>query len=381
MLVRYWRTNLSDYKDYEKAVHDFDEKKQLIIKNKQKKIQEFREKRFLPVCVQINYMHENSVDVINEIKRYYHDSTIPNILYTITNEEYYYATTGCISSFLPSSMPFKFISQHANKFDHDIVYFSSDLSYMSINCHCEEFEKKIKLPKCLKKLEFSSDLKFLENIDFSINEMLFEIEFGPYFNESLKNIELPNSLRKIYFGDNFNTSLEEVKFPDSLVSIVFGRDYNKSLKNIVFPKFLERINFGLKFNQPLTDCDLPDSITELVFGYEFNQPLQNIKFPNSLKSISFGENYSQYLTDVEITPNLKTFIFKTKNIINMLNTIPPGITKIHFIDPKFNGTTKITNLPMTIKKIFLKNDNVIQNFQKIPLNCKIIVTPTTLKCY
>ena len=36
MLVKYWRTNLSDYRDYEKAVHDFDEKRKLIIKNKKK---------------------------------------------------------------------------------------------------------------------------------------------------------------------------------------------------------------------------------------------------------------------------------------------------------------------------------------------------------
>ena len=81
----------------------------------------------------------------------------------------------------------------------------------------------------------------------------------------------------------------------------------------------------------------------------------------------------------------------------MFNTIPPGITKNYLIYLYFggtttitkkyliylylNGTTTITNLPMTIKKIFLKNENLIQNFQKIPLNCKIIVTPTTLKYY
>ena len=327
------------------------------------------------MSIQLNYMYETTDDVINGIKTYYHGSTIPNILYMTIDKKYYYRTADFIST------PLRFMSRHATSFQFGNIFFSSDLSYMSIDCNCEEFEKKINLPKCLKKLEFNSDLQFLEKIDFSTNQMLFEIEFGPYFNQSLKNIEFPASLRKIYFGDNFNTSLEGVKFPNSLVSIVFGKHYNKSLKNVVFPKFLERIDFGLNFNQSLEDADLPNSITELIFGDDFNQQLQNIKFPNCLKSISFGKNYSQYLTDVEITPNLKTFIFKTQNIINMLNTIPPGITKIYFIDPELNGTTKITNLPMTIKKIFLKNDSAIQNFQKSPLNSKIIVTATTLKCY
>lgn len=389
MLVKYWRTNLSDYKDYEKAVRIFDEKMQSKIK-----ILEFRKNRDLPLYVQMNYMYEKNDDIKNKIKIDYCNCTIPFMLCMTTCAENYHRITSLTyttSSFLTS---FKFISECAVDFARNNILFSADLSHMIINYIFYESEEIMKLPKCLKKLEFNSHSKFLEYIDFTTCEMLFEIEFGHEFNRSLKNIQFPNMLRNIYFGDNFNKSLEGVKFPNSLVSIVFGKYYNKSLKNVIFPKFLERIDFGLYFNQSLEDGDFPDSITELIFGDEFNQPLQNTKFPNSLKSISFGKNYSQYLTDVEITPNLKTFIFKTKNIINMLNTIPAGITKIYFIDPNFNGTTKInfidsnfngttkiTNLPMTIKKIFLKNDNVIQNFQKIPLNCKIIVTPTTLTYY
>jgi hypothetical protein len=115
--------------------------------------------------------------------------------------------------------------------------------------------------------------------------------------------------------------------------------YKNNLQDI--PNNLTHSQFGEYFNQEIKENVLSTSLTHLTFGRNFNE---KIFFPKSLIELGFYNNCS-------IKDNIPDFI---ENIVII-----------------FYNNGKITNLPISIKKIKVNDMSQIGLIEKIPFGCII----------
>jgi hypothetical protein len=244
------------------------------------------------------------------------------------------------------------------------------------------------------------------------------------FNDSLLNVTFHSDLKIISFGLIHNQIIDDIIFPEGLRAIYFSTYFNQSLDNVKFPDSVESLHFGFDFNQSLDNVKIMEKINTLHLGEMFNKSLSNIKF-NNLKVICISNNY--ILDTLAFVPELKIIEFKIGFSIPFHEVVlPDTIQAIYFsksssinfnfdkiIFPKsliklvlplekvtiknrnnvfnsgyfnYNNSIKfpeqlqelsigytsenITNLPISMKKIFTINEkNNLNNFQKLPFGC------------
>jgi len=155
--------------------------------------------------------------------------------------------------------------------------------------------------------------KYVDNLEYLKN--LQELTFGREFNQNLRYVTFPASLRIIRFGRDFDQLIDNTTvFPDSLISIVFGEKFNQSLMGINFPTQLKNLSFGNQFNQEIEMNQLPTTLETLEFGDNFDQKLDDVVYGlDNLKELKVGKNFNKsldlyYATGFQrliITPNQK----------------------------------------------------------------------------
>ncbi len=181
----------------------------------------------------------------------------------------------------------------------------------------------------------------INNLTIIPNDVTY-LEFGYYFNQSLKEGLIPKSVTHLTFGKHFNQLLKENDIPDSVIHLTFGNDFNQPLKKGDIPKSVTHLTFGCYFNQPLKEGDIPNSVTHLTFGHYFNQPLNkdnlpiniielilNTKFNNELiinKNILLGITVSKKLEYFTKYNELNIGLFE-KEITNLYTLIEENLTK------------------------------------------------------
>ena len=110
--------------------------------------------------------------------------------------------------------------------------------------------------------------------------------------------------------------------------MTFGKYFNQSLKEGDIPNSVTHLTFGDYFNQPLKKCDIPNYVTHLTFGNDFNQLLNNGVIPDSVTYLTVGWKYLLLLKDclkqlnniIQInTPN--NLLIKDIKTIKLLNNV------------------------------------------------------------
>lgn len=140
-----------------------------------------------------------------------------------------------------------------------------------------------------------------------------KIKFGYYYNKSIPQKSLPQTLEKIKFLGGFNSSITEELFEteSSLKSITFGYNYTQSVKNL--PKNLKILNMKkCIFYVEKLDI-LPESLEYLILDRYYNKPLAYL--PSSLKTIILPNRY-KYFDSIPKNIKIKTYNFFLINGLN-----------------------------------------------------------------
>ena len=107
------------------------------------------------------------------------------------------------------------------------------------------------------------------------------------------------------------------------------------------------------------------SLTHLTFYYRFNQEIKENILPNNLTHLTLGEEFNQ---KISVPKSLIELEFYSNCPIK--DNIPDFIENITILFNKQNNH-KITNLPISIKKIKISDMSKINLIEKIPFGCII----------
>lgn len=144
--------------------------------------------------------------------------------------------------------------------------------------------------------------------------------FSPFPNQTLRSIEIPNSVMYIN-SDAFSNCAEltDVKMSDN-IKIIDGFNYCGKLNNINLPNGIISIG-GFKNCDGLTKITIPNSVTA-INGFDDCDGLTEITIPSSVTVIS-GFNKCDGFTEITI-PNSVTTINGFNNCTKLSNVIIPN---------------------------------------------------------
>lgn len=180
---------------------------------------------------------------------------------------------------------------------------------------------------------------------------------------------MPESLETLIFGESFNTEIKMNVLPKNLKELIFElkSKYEHAFKKDVLQKSLIRLCFGDKYNCEIDENVLPESLQHIVFGHYYNRDIKKDVLPLNLKTIKIKWEFQKKIVIPEKTKEL----FITCNN-ELINNLPEHIEKIHIFfddDEKFNKD--VSNLPMSLKEIIIKNKDFAKYILKIPFGCVI----------
>ena len=239
----------------------------------------------------------------------------------------------------------------------------------------------------------------LTNIPNNTENIIFDETINySRFNQEIKENVLPNSLHTLTFGDNFNQKIKENVLPNSLHTLTFGAWFNQEIKENVLPCSLHTLKFGYWFNQAIKENVLPCSLHTLILGYHFNQAVNENILPKSLHTLSCGF----YLTRKDIVLPKSIKIIYLYAHCKLIDNLPLQIEEVYIdfhdifkyddkeisnLPMKYKRLGKsvisfsITNLPITLNKIYIKNKKYLKYFTKIPFGCDIVIKNYEIKEY
>jgi hypothetical protein len=196
---------------------------------------------------------------------------------------------------------------------------------------------------------------------------LIRLTFGCCFNQQIKENVLPNTLICLKFGERYNQEIKEKVMPNSLKYLIFGRDFDKEINENILPANLTHLTFGHYFDKEIKEKVLPDSLTHLTFGFIYNQKIKEKVLPTNLTCLIFDSCYSQEIEPTVIPLSVRELGFYSYN--SLKNNIPYFIETVNiFFDYSDTYTQKISNIPITVKKIKINNKDKIHFLEKIPFD-------------
>lgn len=133
----------------------------------------------------------------------------------------------------------------------------------------------------------SNTITIPEKITYNgIEYTVTRINDAAFQSQSIKTINLPDSITTIGNSAFQNTDLESIILPKNLTSIDSYAFQNSKLKSIVFNNKLTEIGTGAFDNNQLSSLDLPNSLTTIGgSAFQGNSKLTNIALPDNLTSI------------------------------------------------------------------------------------------------
>jgi hypothetical protein len=190
-----------------------------------------------------------------------------------------------------------------------------------------------------------------------ITHLYFEIDFNPNIYNYHKN------LTYITFGIIFNQKVDNL--PQNLIHLTFKNDFNKKIDNL--PKNLMILNLRTyKFNQKIDK--LPKNLVHLtLFSVNFNKSINCL--PKSLTSFAISWLIN---CDIKLPKNVNYLLLTCNN--NLINNIPEHIEILNIYFDNYKENKYIENLPSTIKKIIIK-DEECQKYIKKPFGTVLTIKP------
>jgi hypothetical protein len=195
------------------------------------------------------------------------------------------------------------------------------------------------------------------------------------FNQEIKENILPVSLHTLSLGYDFNQEIKENVLPVSLHTLSFGYCFNKEIKEKVLPYSLHTLNFGGDFKQEIKENVLPVSLHTLTFmNYSsFNQEIKENVLPKSLHNLTFGFYFNQIIKNNVLPKSIKNICLWSH--CNLINNLPLWIEEVYIMFGKWNDKydKEVNNLPITLKKIIIKDEKYLKYITKIPFGCDIVI--------
>ncbi len=192
------------------------------------------------------------------------------------------------------------------------------------------------------------------------------MRFGRKFNQSIKKLILPSSLKILQFGFYFNQPIKKNYFPPSLEFLQFGEKFNQPIHPGILPGSLKDliIPYESEFNQRVNLGWIPEWIEKLIIGKKFKFPLIEGIFPSSLIELNCHINSNQSI-QIGIFPlklqNLILHFRKKSNSIGIFNLL-----KNYFLNENQFISPLITNsLPSELKSLIIIGDYVFPLFPSI----------------
>jgi len=108
--------------------------------------------------------------------------------------------------------------------------------------------------------KFHNQIIPFELFNFSPNLKI--IDFGYYFNQSVENIVLPDSVEIIIFGYEFSQSINNMRFPKKIHTIIFNHIQNFNLINNL-PNTIKCLQF---FKITTILDNLPTSLEKIIIN-------------------------------------------------------------------------------------------------------------------
>lgn len=121
---------------------------------------------------------------------------------------------------------------------------------------------------------------------------LREIDFGPAFNQSLKNISFPPSIEKLSFGEMFAHPLADLAVLPKLLSLTLDCQSDAPTRGWKLPSTLRRLYCGEFISMPRHFCSsfselvLPSSLVQLTMR-NVKEHLSSLALPESLEKLDF----------------------------------------------------------------------------------------------
>lgn len=189
----------------------------------------------------------------------------------------------------------------------------------------QSLDMKGALPASLKIVHFGQNFrKSLSRVQWPDN--LEEISLSSSFSEPLREVSLPQGLRRLTLAGNHVGQLDAVKWPPSITTIHLGGEFNQPIDTaVVWPTSLQQLSFGFHFNQAVNDIVWPTNLKELSFGESFLQPVESVILPDRLGSLAFLHNSSQPIQGLTLPTSLKTLTVGRRSLEEARSCVPQRV--------------------------------------------------------
>lgn len=149
------------------------------------------------------------------------------------------------------------------------------------------------------------------------------------FDNPFMGVQWPPQLTTLVLPDEFNQPLTSSTWtaPPSLIELTLGEYWNQSVDDLILPNSLQILQFGTFFNQPIDGLRLPESLVELHFGRV------DMHFYNTMNWITHfqpdvqhsTQRFSQSLRDLKWPSHLRILtIINSKFDPNQSGLLPPN---------------------------------------------------------
>lgn len=204
---------------------------------------------------------------------------------------------------------------------------------------------------------------------------LLGVDLGHFYNNKLEKDVLPKKLSYLLMSDLYEHKFDMNTFPPNLICLRLPSKYRQKINGHTLPNSIQYLELP-EWNNCEIPQPLPSNLTHLYLGGDYTYSFKNIILPSKLYLIKFKCGIDCVINESCFPESLKVMVFyNDEHDIgneNIWNNTPPSVETLIL----YYITTKITNLPPTIKKIKIlysyKKKHIKKYITKIPFGCIIV---------
>ena len=183
----------------------------------------------------------------------------------------------------------------------------------------------------ISRVKLSNSLTSFETVCSTYAYGSCRINSGPFEDNNITQVEIPNSVIEIGGGAFRNNQLTSIKIPDSVIEIGGGAFWNNKLTNVILGNSITTIGSAAFRDNQLTGIIIPDSVTEIGVGAFWNNKLTNVILGNSITTIGDSAFMINQLTNIIIPDSVTTIdssAFQNNQLTSVI--IPNSVTTIGY---------------------------------------------------
>ncbi|KAF2074980.1 hypothetical protein CYY_003719 [Polysphondylium violaceum] len=201
-----------------------------------------------------------------------------------------------------------------------------------------------------------SFIKFINNKNNYINNLIQHIVFIDGFNEKIPIGFIGKQVKFVDLGDDFDQDLEIGTFPQDseLEKLVFSYSFNRPIKDDLLPSGLKVCYFSRDFNQCLGENTIPKSVTKLRLLEEMvEQKITNNMLPPNLTFLKFSGTVDRDFKFPSTLTSLSLVSFTSRITTNLF---PSTLDTLRFLDVVWSSPLSKEILPSNLKHLYFEND-------------------------